>query len=227
MNKRVGRGFAVIGLLSIVGCAGESARSKVFFDPTAGSRAFKTIAMLPVYGPPLSASEKRDIGRSIAGAVAKRYPGCTIVPPQEVEALVDQAKLTDDYQKHLQSMATTGMGKPEVIRKIADTTKADALLEIDLLDVRRSDGAWGKQGRTSITLRAALLAGADDTLMWEITAYGESHTENGSAFSSPEAPPVWEAVDVATRQIVDDLSAARSDGGESRRRARWPDHDRP
>jgi hypothetical protein len=125
-----------------------------------------------------------------------------ILITEETGRILNESKLYSDWENFYQSYMTYGHPEPVRLQKILETLKADAILYCRLVRKDQKDGEY--RTRTAVT-RAEVKFGLFDIhsgkLIWE--AISEGFEENELTFE--QAPPLYEAVDLAVTKILTNL----------------------
>lgn len=202
---RIRDGLKALGILLVVslfitGCA-PTARTNVYTNPTLERGTITSLAIFPIRNGRLAPSESQQLNRKVTQALTRKGPNVAVHGPTETTDALNAAGLVDAYSQFVRDYTSSGVPDVKILRKIGDALKVDALLQGELTSVHQQDGVFGVQpALTRVSFRLSILSTKTGDILWEGTAEGVAR---GSTIQA--APPVFEALNVALRRLLDEV----------------------
>ncbi len=198
--------FLVVMVLSIVltNCAVQKATINTFTDPGYGGGIIKKIAVFPAKNTRLAPSEAQQINRKISQAIKLKNPKVEIMSSAEVNRLLNDNNLADDWAVFIDNYVTSGVPDRTILIDIGNALGIDAILQGEIVNIFQQDGEFGyggNRGKTRVTVRFSMLGTKDGKLLWEATSDGIK----GTATKLESAPPIIDAVNLAVDKILGTL----------------------
>lgn len=188
-----------IGFIFVTGCATQRATLKTFVEPSIQPESIRSVAIFPMRNVRLLPDESRELNRGVSQAFHQQNPNVRIVGPTESTALLNQVGLTEKYSDFLRDYATSGIPNVTTLKEIGRALDVDAILQGEVFDIYQIDGAFGvTKGKTSVTVRYALLSTRYGNVLWEAT----SNAKKATATTVESAPPLYEVIFMAQNKIL-------------------------
>ena len=194
----------LLPVILIISCSAivKEVTIHTYSNPTYRPGRIRTLAILYFKDSQLDAYDTSRLNRKINAAFEQGYPELKIMTTNETSRVLNKHELYSDWDDFYQNYMTYGHPDPEQIGRISSTLKADAILHCALLNVNQRDGQY--RTRTAVTIadvKFELFDLPTGKLIWEASSQG--FEENELTFE--QAPPVYEAVDLAITKILANL----------------------
>jgi hypothetical protein len=190
---------ALVCCAAVASCARSSASLRTSTDPAIETAAVHAVALFPIRNARLLPEESRELNRDFARAFATQNPDVTVVGPAEAIDGLNNASLADRYSQFLRDYAESGIPNQGVLRDVGAALHVDGIFQGEVFDMRQRDGTFAiAKAETQVTVRYALLATKDGTVLWE----GTSRGVKGSATTLGHAAPMYEAIALAQGKIL-------------------------
>ncbi len=191
--------LAALSFAYVPGCAVTSTKVRTYTDPSVGSQSISSLAILPVRNAPIAQEASIRMNRDIAQTVQRQNPNLKILGPVESIQTLNDAGLVDAYDRYLTALAQSGIPNAEVLRRIGDALKVDAILQGQLVGLSQQDGSYpGHPGITRFALRYSIVSTKTGMLLWETSA--EARRKTATVFES--APALEEVLPDATQTVL-------------------------
>jgi len=189
-----------ISFIFVTGCATKRVTLKTFVEPSVRPESIRSVAIFPMRNVRLLPDESRELNRGVSQAFHQQSPNVRIVVPTESTALLNQAGLTEKYSDFLRDYAVSGIPNVTTLKEIGKALNVDAILQGEVFDIYQIDGEFGvTDGKTSVTVRYALLSTRDGTVLWEATSNAK---KTRGDFTLQSAPPLYEVISLAQNKIL-------------------------
>ena len=178
------------------GCT-TSHTTRTYSDPSMGTKAIISMAILPVRNAPIAQAESIRMNRELAQTVQRKNPSLQILGPVEAIEKLNEKNLVDDYDRYVVALAQSGIPNREILSRIGAALGVDALMQGQLVGLAQKDGAPYSPASTVFVLRYSIVSTKDGMLLWETSE--EIRKKRQTIFSAP--PPLEEVLPEAVQRV--------------------------
>ena len=204
MNRIGSIAISLLAAVTLSACAGKSANINAFTEPSYAPGSIKSLAIFPVVNASLAPGEGQRINQSIGPRIVAKNPAIEIISPTEAISKLNDADLGKAWSDFLTTYTSAGIPDVKTLRKVGSTIHADGILQGSVLKVVQVDGVYGgNAGISIVTVQFSLFDTKTGKLLWQASSEGRSST----ATTLEAAPPLGEAVGLATNKLVENLPA--------------------
>jgi len=194
--------FVMLMILTMLGCATQSASINSYVDTSIRTEDIETIAFLPIRGARLLTTQTRAINNMLITGFASQNPHIEIITPDKTTTMLGEADLAGKYSEFLESYFLSGVPNIAILREIGDSLDIDAILQGEILDIFQRDGVYGgAKGLTTLTISYSIWSTSEGNLVWEAT----SQASKGTMTTMESAPAIYDVVLMAHEKILGSL----------------------
>jgi hypothetical protein len=128
-----------------------------------------SISILPPFSSNAPNAARTMSADLFASKFKLRSAATKIVTADETASLLQSKVVMPEYSVFVTTLSQTGIVNTDALKKVAQTTGADAVLLIDVLNYQEEKGSWwyGKGGKNVSRIQYTLFRSSDGNKIWE------------------------------------------------------------
>jgi len=152
----------------------------------------------PIYTQ-IESYEAENINRRVFTEFYEKNPRLEIIGPAKSNRLLNQNNLVNEWNIFLENYSKYGRPDLNILSKIRNKLKTDAVMQGEILDIMIKDGQYQvNTAITSVTVKYRIFDLNRGKLLWEATSHGIKEI----GFTFEKAPPVRDAIKPAIDKII-------------------------